>query len=261
MAGLKLSAILIVTGILCTGCDQFYTNQFASLGLDKPPAPTVTHYEGTNGLANLAADLDSPAVVALLTADPTTVGQIQSYLSGHYDLASPGNAADQTAAALSADLGLKTTQGDDLVNNVVTTIMSNPPSGNIASIIKSVIPPSVLVDTTGGDFADMVGGLLDAKVLYDALGLSIHTIGAPPGMNLGDVAQKAAVAYLMDAVVSAVEALGAPYNTRSAAEAQMFLLVTNQPNAVSLVTVTDPFSPMPTNLQYIFDAAGAPYPA
>jgi hypothetical protein len=259
MAGVKVSVLLIATAMLCTGCSLFYGNLFA--GLDKPPAPKAADYEGTNGLDKLATDLGSPAVVALLSADPTTVAQIQAFLGGKYDLTSPATAADQTAAALSADLGLKTTQGDDLVNNVVTSIMNNPSSGNIADLIKSVIPPDVIADKTDDTaFVAMVEALLDAKVLYDNLGASIHTLGAPPGMNLGDVAQKAAVAFLMDAVVSTLE--GAPYSySKVQAETQMFDLVTDQANAISLVNVTDPFSPMPANLKYIFDAAGAPYPA
>jgi hypothetical protein len=139
--------------------------------------------------------------------------------------------------------------------------MSNP-SGNIESLIKSVIPPDVIADKTDDTaFIAMVDALLTAKVLYDSLGLSIHAIGAPPGMNLGDVAQKAAVAFLMDAVVT--ELTGAHGYTVAQAETQMFYLVTDQANAISGDTVTDPFNPVTPqnqNLQYIFDAAGAPYP-
>jgi hypothetical protein len=258
MAGVKLSALLIIAGVLCAGCSLFYSNVFA--GLDTPPAPKASDYEGPNGLTRLGADLDSPAVVALLTADPTTVQEIQDFLGGHYNLGAPATVADQTAAALSADLRLKTTGGDVLVNNVVTTIMSSPSSWDIAPIIKSVIPASVLADSTGGDFSKMVDALVLADATYQALGTSIGTYGAPAGMNLGDVAQKAAVAYLMVAVVNAVESAG-PYN-QAAAEAQMFDLVTGQPNSIGAVTLaSDPFSPMPAALKSIFDAAGAPYPA
>jgi hypothetical protein len=258
MAGVKLSALLIIAGMLCAGCSLFYSNVFA--GLDKPPAPKASDYEGPNGLTKLGADLDSPDVVALLTADPTTVAQIQAYLDTQYSLGvQPANADAQTAAALSADLGLKTTQGDVLVNNIVTTIMSNP-SGDISSLIKAVTPASVLADSTGGDFATMVDGLLDAWTLYDRLGASIGTpLGAPPGMNLGDVAQKAAAAYMMYAVV-VITLEAAPYSyTQVEAETQMFDVATDQPNSISAVTV-DPFSSMPQSLKNIFDAAGLPYP-
>jgi len=258
MTKVKVAALLIAVGALCAGCSVFFDfNAFASL--DKPPAPALTDYTGANGLSNLAADLSSPAVVALLIADPNMVEQLQSYLETTY-LSGPLTTPDQqTAAALYSDLTLKTTSGDTLVNNIVTAIMTASPTGNLASIITSIIPAAVLADATGGAFTAMVDGLLDANDKYMLLGDSLPVYGPPPGVDLGDVAQKAAVACLMRAVVDVVVA-SPPGYTVAAAEAEMFKLVTNDPLCtITGVTIdSDPLNPMQPFLLNIFLAAGVP---
>ena len=60
---------------------------------------------------------------------------------------------------------------------------------------------------------------------------------------MGDVAQKAAVAYLMDAVVSAVEA-GSGGIRQAAAADQMYLLVNDQPNTITTNGITAPADPL-----------------
>ncbi len=82
-------------------------------------------------------------------------------------------------------------------------------------------------------------------------------------MNMGDVAQKAAVSLLMVTMVNAVEAAG-PY-TQAQATSQLFALINNQANTISGITISDPFANMkssgtPAWLVHIFDSAGAPYP-
>ena len=78
-------------------------------------------------------------------------------------------------------------------------------------------------------------------------------------MTMGDIAQKAAVAYLVWAVVDAIESQTA-FTTPQEAIAQMYLLTSNQANGIGAVSVSDPFSPLSATLKNIFDAAGAPYP-
>jgi hypothetical protein len=263
MARMKVAALLVVTLLACAACSAFFDfNAFGSL--DTPSAPVLSDYQGLGGLAKLAADLDSPAVVAQLSADPDLVAQIKVQLKSKYLAGSLDSPDKQTAAALYADLSLATTSGDILVNNVVTTIMSTATSGSIAYIISSIIPASVLADATGAAFQAMVQGLLDANDAYKLLGNSLPAYGAPPGMNLGDIAQKAAVACMMRAVVDAVVPVASP-STQAEAIAEMFRLVTNDPTtppAVSAVTLSaDPLKPLPPYLLNIFNAAGAPLPA
>jgi hypothetical protein len=262
MARLKIAALLALAGLLCASCSEFFLfNAFAAL--DTPPAPALADYKGAGGLDKLAADLSSPAVVALLTADPTLVQEVKDYLETIFLSGTMDTADEQAAAVLYSDLSLMTTSGDTLVNNVVTAIMTTPPTGNLKDIISSIIPAPVLADATGAAFTAMVEGLLDANAAYVALGNSIPALGVPAGVNIGDVAQKAAVAYLMFVVVSAaINESGSAPNTTAEAEAEMFKLVTDDPTCtITGVAVTDPFNPLPGFLKNIFDAAGAPYPA
>jgi hypothetical protein len=263
MARIKVAATLLITLLACAGCSAFFDfNAFASL--DTPSKPVLADYQGVNGLSNLSADLSSPAVVAQLSADPALVAEIKAYLESKY-LSGPLTSPDQqTAAALYSDLSLATTSGDTLVNNVVTTIMSTASTGKtITAIITSIIPASVLADKTGAAFTAMIQGLLDANDAYILLGNSIPTYGPPPGANLGDIAQKAAVACMMRAVVDAVIQVAVP-KTQAEAVAEMFQLVTNDPTTPAPVSTlkltTDPFNPMPSALLNIFNAAGAPLP-
>lgn len=259
MRRMKVPALLVLTLIILAGCPAFFDfNVFESL--DTPPAPKLSDYQGLDGLAKLADDLSSPAVVARLKDDPTVTAQIESYLLSTYGVTTPplDSPEKRTAAALYSDLLLKTTSGDELVNNIVSAIVMSPPTGTIASIISSIIPTDVADNET--KFTAMVNGLLAANVAYLTLGAGIHVYGVPPGMNMGDIAQKAAVAFLMQAVVD--EIVSQTVYTPQEAIAQMYLLTNNQANGIGMVTMgSDPLNPLDINLQYIFDAAGAPLPA
>ena len=143
------------------------------------------------------------------------------------------------------------------VNNVVSTLLTQPP-GNIKSILQSSIPSDVLADQTGTKFLNMITGLFNANIMYQKLGASIPP---KPDLNWGDIAQKAAVSYLISQVVNAVttDLALTTYNPVD----EMFLLVTDQPNHITpgLSRSSDPLNPLPAPLQNIFDAAGAPRPA
>ena len=270
MAKIRTSALLSILLALVllgvAGCGAFFDfNLFRNV--DKPGVPDPSRYEnGSGGLANLQADLSSSAIVNALKGSPSTVGDIQTYLVINYGIVTPTGpgtvtAGDgQTAAVLYADLALKSTSGDILVNNVVSTLMTAP-SGNIASLLASIVPPDAAADQT--KFDTMISALTAADWAYQALGASIPP--NPPGSNnMGDVAQKAAVAYLMDTILATL--YGAPNNlTQPQAYAQLFALVNNQANSISNVSVADPFANLSTDaslswLKHIFDAAGAPYP-
>jgi hypothetical protein len=82
-------------------------------------------------------------------------------------------------------------------------------------------------------------------------------------MNMGDTAQKAAVAFLIDAIVTAVITQAAP-NTQAEAIAEMYKLVNDDPTTTigSVSLATDPFNNPVADpeLHNIFEAAGATYP-
>ncbi|HVP20128.1 MAG TPA: hypothetical protein VMU36_14165 [Spirochaetia bacterium] len=255
MALSKVKACALAPLLLLAGCSAFFQfNLFK--GLDKPPAPKASDYEGQGGLAKLANDLSSPAVVAQLKADPTTTQEIETYLATTY-LSAPLTTPDQQqAAALYGDLNLKTTSGDQFVNNLVDIVMSGASGGKtIQQILQGIVPASVASDPTA--FSNMVGGFLAAEAAYQLLGASVPP--SPAGVNMGDVAQKAAVAWTMQLAVNAIIASGVP--DTPTAEAQMYALLNNQPNSISGVIVPDPFSFPPAWLSNIFTAAGAKMPS
>lgn len=262
MARTRAFVLFVAVLLVLSGCSAFFDfNAFSSL--DKPAAPDPSRYTGSSGLANLQADLGSAALVDALKNDPTKVATILGNLDGSYNITTgPLTTPDQqTAAILYSDLALQTSSGDQLVNNIVSNLLTQPP-GNLQSILSSIVPPDVAADLT--KFTAMINGLLLANVAYDNLGQSLATLPAPPGMNMGDTAQKAAVAWLIYCVDQAViGTVGAP-----SAMAEMFALVNNQPNSIAGVTTTppNPLSPIanaglnPPSIKRIFDAAGAPYP-
>jgi hypothetical protein len=249
---MKATALLLFPLLLLAGCSAFFGfNAFKTL--DEPPAPSLSDYQGgSDGLAKLAQDLASPAVVDKLKADAATTQAVEAYLSTTYLAAVTLDTADQqTAAVLYGDLYLKTTSGDELVNNIVTSLVTSAQTGSVSSIISSIIPAGVAGDKA--KFTAMVTGFLYANTAYLKLGASIPVRGVPPGMNMGDIAQKAAVAFLMQAVVDAIIASGAPDTAAAIDE-----LFRSDP-ALGTVLV-DPFHTVNTPLKNIFDAAGAPYP-
>ena len=256
MARIKTFTLFIAVLLALSGCSAFFDfNAFA--GLDKAAVPDPSRYQGPSGLANLQNDLNSPSIVDALKGSPSTVATILANLDGAYNVtgANPTTPDGQTAAILYADLALKSTSGDILVNNIAATVVNNP-SGNLQSMLASIVPPDVAADIT--KFTAMVNNLLTAEGVYVHLGNTLVPASPPPGMNMGDTAQKAAVSLLMKTIFDAATLkVGSPNEIPD-----LFALINNQPSGgLDTVTITDPFSPMPLWLKNIFDAAGAPYPA
>ncbi len=262
MALRKVKACVLAPFLLLAGCSAFFGFN-ALKGLDKVAAPNPSQYDyytsGPAGLNKLGSDLGSAAIIAALTADPTATATIESNLQTTYTDPSVPLADQQQAAALYSDLNLKTTSGDQFVNNVVNIVVSGTGSGQtIQQILQGIVPANVASDPVA--FAAMVTGLVNAAAAYQVLGATVPP--APAGVNMGDVAQKAAVAYMMQSVI--YEIGGGTAN----ATTQMFNLLNNQPNTVPSSPI-DPFStPIApyngtnlTNIQNIFTAAGATMPS
>jgi hypothetical protein len=259
MVRARFLVLFVAVLLVLSGCSAFFDfNAFASL--DKVAAPDPSRYQGLDGLSNLQADLKSRAVVNALKGDYALCQKILVGLltDPNHDLTGspPWTSGQQTAAALYGDVALLSTSGDVFVNNIVPTLLTQPP-GDIKSILRSSIPSDVLADQTGTKFSNMITGLFNANIMYQKLGASIPP---KPDLNWGDIAQKAAASYLISLVVNAVsnDLALTTYNPVD----EMFLLVTNQPNHITpgLSLPSDPLNPLPVPLQNIFDAAGAPHP-
>ncbi len=279
MARVRFSTFLLLPLLALAGCSEFFGfNVFSAL--DTVAAPSVTKYEGSGGLALLADDLSSPAVVAALTANPTATQQIETYLYDNYLTGALTTPDQKQAAILYADLNLKTTEGENLVNSIVTTVMSGVSTGtSIHALLSAVLPASAKSDPAV--FSAMIVALRNSNAQYLKLGTSITDVngngkidvgeGVPAGTNMGDVAQKAAVAYTIEVVFQEVSSAlgGSPSN--ATVITQMYLLATD-PTSADPATQTLTPSPYTTGsdayvtanlpkIQNIFACAGLALPS
>lgn len=230
MARIKFVAMILTLFALFTGCNGniniFDYNLFTDAGvvtptLNTPPTaaePTAAAQAAT--LATMGADLSSPAYLAELTApgNTATLEAVQTYLVEVYSqpITTTSTAEEvavvQEAAVLSANLNLDTTGGTTVVQNIVETLMD--PAGldlatdaDVSALISSILPDTV---TSPETFATLVEGLINASDAYAAFastlpaGLTAETaatVTIPTDVNMGDVAQKALVSYVVANVV------------------------------------------------------------
>ncbi|MBE3065656.1 MAG: hypothetical protein IMZ69_11645 [Spirochaetes bacterium] len=274
MARAKLIVLIFFPLLLLAGCSALFDfNLFKDLGLDTTTAPSPSDYQGAGGLDKLAEDLSSPAVIDALKNDPAAKAELVTFLEGL--ITGPvDQPEEQQAAILLADLELKTTNGEELVNNLVTAMMTPiDTSVKVVDLLRSIIPADVAGDRTA--FTAMIVGLLSANDMYFALGQSIDGDGdglvdpgksLPPGVNAGDIAQKAAVAFLANSIVGVVD-LAASGGEAEAID-QMFNLLYAEASLDPLVdpamTMPDPFStagPELNAMKALYDAAGMDLPA
>jgi hypothetical protein len=268
---MKALVLFIIVAFVLSGCSAFFEfNAFE--GLSTPPAPTAAEYQAVGGLAKLQQDLTSAAIVNALKNDPITTKAIEDYLLSQMGAMTTND--QKTAAILYGDVYLKTTEGEALVNNIVSILAGSlggsstytPPS--IPELLKSVLPPAALADKNV--FTPMVAALLNACGPYLALGGSITDLnlngkidpgeGVPPGTNMGDVAQKAAVAWTVKVIYVDVDtALGGPGLPQSQVIDELYLQATGAPT-VTISSPTNPYSPVNSNLKNLFDCAGIPMP-
>lgn len=278
MSKMKPAAIALVASAFLFSCSQLFDfNLFKDL--DPVPAPNAADYEGSEGLDQLDDDLDSPAVVDALADDPDTVAAIEDMLEEDYLNDGVSGEEDQQAAIVYADLNLETSGGDELVNNIVATVLGgiDPATQTMVDLLKQIVPPEAAGNRDA--FCAMLLAFLDAHYAYQLLGNSIVDVngdgvisageGVPAAANMGDVAQKAVVSYILDQIITQI-VTAYPALTQADAALQLFLLL-YEPTSPELVITDlpapdDPFAadPAASGLMYlknIFDAAGLPFMA
>lgn len=247
-------ASVVFLSFLLAGCDAFFGVNILK-GLDKVPAPNPSQYDyatsGDAGLKKLQTDLGSQAIINALTGDPSATATIESNLQTTYNDATVPLADRQLAATLSGDVNLKTTGGSAVVNNALPVATSGTSGQTVKDILQQIVPANVASDPTA--FAATVNAFLNACAAYAVLGGTVPP--APSGINMGDVAQKAAVAWTVQYLVTQIGG-----GTQNAID-QMFSLLNNGP--YSGPSTIDPFAggTAPGWLQNIFTAAGATMPS
>jgi hypothetical protein len=265
MSRVKTLALAIAVLFTLTGCAELFEfNLFGAL--DKPPTPTAADYQGSNGLDKLGEDLDSPAVVDAMT--PAVVTQIEQDLWDTYlDTPPLSSSEEQQAAILYADLALKTSEGEALVNNIVSLVLGDltiDSTTRIDDLLAAIIPSEAKTNSTV--FAAMVNALLLANEAYLLLGGSIDQAAPfgeadpaatlPAGSLPGDIAQKAIVAYAMRAIVDRVKAEPPVLASDADAITPMFQIVNGTPCSFTL----DAFAAPPDPVLALLDLAGVSVP-
>jgi hypothetical protein len=280
MPRVRSIALLILPLVFLAGCSALFDfNLYKDLGLDPVTAPRASDYAGAGGLDHLAADLSSPAVIDALAADAAAKAELEAFLQG---LISGGvdTPEEQQASILLADLELKTTGGEEFVNNIVMILMAPiDTSVKVTDLLRSIIPPEVAGNRIA--FSAMLNGLVEADAQYNALGVGLDADppadgdglvdagkSLPPMVNAGDVAQKAGVAFIAAAIVAAVDAADSGPDAAHAID-QMFNLLYDVANLdVTLsedMTMPDPYTSATTRevnaLKALYDAAGMTIPS
>lgn len=277
MPRVKSAVLLVLPLVILAGCSALFDfNLYKDLGLDPVAAPRASDYAGAGGLDKLAADLGSAAIIDALAADGAAKAALVTFLQGQITVP-VDTPAEQQASILLADLELKTTSGEEFVNNIVTVALGGV-TGTIQDLLNSTIPAEAKADPA--TYAAMVNALLAANDAYLALGAGIADTngtpgiqpgeGVPPGTNMGDVAQKAIIAFTTKVLFETVKTTGG--FTDSQTLTQMYLLSTNPAAAdasVQGLAAPDPFDPASPDLyiqanlpiiENIIDCAGLPLP-
>jgi hypothetical protein len=280
MARTTLSMLLLLPLLALAGCSDFFNFNVYST-FDTVAAPSADKYEGSGGLAALATDLSSPAVVEALKNDPTTTAAIESYLVTTYLSGAVTSSDQQQAVILYADLNLKTTEGESFVNNIVTTVMGGVTTGtSIHDLLDAVLPADAKSDPAV--FSAMITALRNSNTQYLKLGAGITDVnsngtievgeGVPAGTNMGDVAQKAAVAFAIEDCFQEISIALTGTPSDATVITQMYLLATDPTaaNAAAQALTPDPYTagsdayvtvPTLKKIQNIFDCAGLALPS
>jgi hypothetical protein len=245
---IKTFLLLFTSVLFLASCSEVFTfNLFETV--DNAPTPSASKYSGTDGLDLLAKDLASKAVVKALTASPSVVADIETMLiakiGGTVDFGD-----DQRAATLLADLYLKTTGGEQFVNNFYSEIFTLLSSAATSTLLLSTAltnntPTEAKANLT--TFTAFIQGLLDANGEYLAFGNGITDTNSSGGLdngdvasgvNVGDAAEKAIIAFTIRMAVEDVKTLHGGGATDSDAMGEMYNLMTGGAVSADVDTLT-----------------------
>ena len=185
--------IVIVVSFFIVGCsDIFEYNLFSSV--DKPSIPTVSELKSmgsAEAVDKLSGEASSDKFYDELAGNESEKTEIQEYLKDVMDNPETETPVKQKASLLYANIEIKTTGADGVVNNLVNVISAGNVSG-FDDVWNAIVP-----DTMGeDDVVNVLGGLLNAYQGYSNFGSTlVGSTTAPDDVNMGDVAQTAIVSY------------------------------------------------------------------
>ncbi len=202
--GILLAALVLIL----SGCEELFTFNLFD-GLEQVNAARtvedIRKKSASEGLEELDDLMDSDNFVDSLAEDDTSKTGLLEYLDEIASDTATETEDKQTALILSADIEIKTSGGDDLVNNVAE-LLTNPSvleeGGDPEQIFTALVPEEV---ESTEDMTAMLLGFMDAADTYEALGVTLdpnNPDSLVADINLGDVAQTALISSIVNAAVS-----------------------------------------------------------
>lgn len=190
--------VMVVFTVLMAGCANIYeSNLFENF--DGPPSAA----ELANGsLEDIADAAESPKFFEELRDDPDAKEAIQNRLQEIYNDPASSDADRKTAAIISGDVEMETTQGAEIVNNVVDVLLdeSGGEFSDPGTFIRNTFPESVRNDPVL--LKAQIESFRTAAAAYDVYGTGLTAETEPEGANSGEIAQRATVAILMDTLAT-----------------------------------------------------------
>ncbi|MFP4535676.1 MAG: hypothetical protein ACLFNP_08135 [Spirochaetaceae bacterium] len=188
-------AVMPLVVLLLAGCANIYdANLFENF--DGPPSAS----ELANGSAEDIADAaESPQFFEELEDDPEAKEALQDRLQEIYNDPNASDSDRRTAAVVSGDIEMETTEGGEIVNNVVDVVLDEEGGGEFSdpgTFIRNTFPESVRNDPE--ELEAQIESFRTAAEAYYAYGEGLTEDGVPDGANSGEIAQRATVAILMD---------------------------------------------------------------
>lgn len=198
---------------------------------------------------------ESPDFYAGLAEDDEKKDEVLEFLD--QKLQSEDKAEVRDAALLTADIYLKTDpEADQTVSNLVEWLLAESgedpsdgepdpiddgttdPEAEIKTQLESLLPPAVIPPATAApgseeytqaktEFVDTIISLANAGAAFEAFGNSLEqnddgTSTAPDGVEIGSVAQTAAVCIAAEALLDTVAGEGADEAAKAATVADLF---------------------------------------
>jgi len=198
--------LALLSASLLASCDAFFeTNPFKDAGLGQLKVPSASSLSSAS-LSELESYAESSAFFEELKDNADKQDAVVANLEDQYATSSDP-ATVQGAAALCAEVLLKTSGAFDLVNGVFAAAdeiagidFDAMSSTDITTFVEAALPAEILEDEAS--FKEAILALLRADEAYDALGTSIGADGLS-GVDPTLSVQGAIVAALVDGVPGA----------------------------------------------------------
>lgn len=218
----NLKFFLLFTGILFlfAGCEAFFTFNLYE-GMDPVITPNVddlTTMDTDDALDELKDAFSSDSVLDAIVSDPDKFDELNAFLESIYTDNQYTEQQQVEAGILSADLKLTQSGGDELVNNIFSSLKAfdssqseqtgQTPEEVIIDIFNTIIPPEIGQDKDA--FKSLIDGLLAANQTYEEISNGLDITQLDDGTVTGGTVMNAAVCGLVSIVYTGIATAGDP---------------------------------------------------